>query len=130
MTLRCVGTQEAAALAGLGLLWFEGFFCQLLSAVSCCRGNPICQPVSLSRLPLSPCEDDAGLRFLFLSLQLHPATVQDVGQAGGTPPELAVGRKCVLASCSLWFCEGACLMEQRVKVTVVMARSVLASDWL
>lgn len=49
--------------------------------MSCCRGNPICQPVSLSPLPLSPCEDDDGLHFLFLPLQLHPATAQDVARA-------------------------------------------------
>lgn len=95
-----------AALARLGSLWFEGFLlfvvffffiCQLVSAVSCCRGNPICQPLSLSPLPLFPCEDDVGLHFLFLSLQLHPAALQDAGQAGHAHFHLAVGRKCVLA---------------------------------
>lgn len=50
--------------------------------MSCCRGNPISQPVSPSPLPLSPCEDDEGLDFLFLHLQLHPAAAQDVAQQG------------------------------------------------
>lgn len=33
--------------------------------------------LSLSPLPLSPCEEDDGLHFLFLRLQLHPAAAQD-----------------------------------------------------
>lgn len=92
--------------------------------MSCCRGNPICQPVSLSPLPLSPCEDDDGLRFLFLHLQLHPATAPDVAQARDASFERASGGKRAPAENAagsesgrrLRFCEGACLMEQGAKV--------------
>lgn len=83
--------------------------------MSCCRGNPICQPLSLSPLPLSPCEDDDGLHFLFLPLHLPPpATGEGCVVETGTR-----ARRSATASESrrrLWFCEGACLMEQGAKV--------------
>lgn len=84
-TFGCLGTQEVAALVsgccGLRCFFFV-FFCQLVSAVSCCRGDPICQPPSLSPLPLSPREDDAAPRFLFLSLQLGPRALVDIRRPG------------------------------------------------
>lgn len=48
--------------------------------------------MSPSPLPLSPREDDDGLHFLFLRLQLHPASAQDVVQARDTLFKLADGR--------------------------------------